>query len=198
MDALKEEFRSCDNPDTRLSLYYQLDTVYRKVILRNIEHNACHNLYSRLYTDSDQKEALVLMDDATRSGLLTRMADNKARISAFNLMNDQNFSTTLRWLEEPLRIGLLKDMSQAELERAISTMTIRNKRGAEELAPSPLIATGSPSEICAQCKDVYSIGESMWSADCYIHSFHERCIPDNDEDECPVYIPLKNILSCRL
>ena len=70
MDLFKEEFYSCDNPDTRLSLYYQLDAVYRKVVLRNIEYDICYNLYSCLYTNSDQKEALVLIDDATCTKLL--------------------------------------------------------------------------------------------------------------------------------
>jgi hypothetical protein len=51
------------------------------------------------------------MDNATRTKLLMQMADNKARILAFNLINDQNFSTILRWLEELLYIGLLKDIS---------------------------------------------------------------------------------------
>jgi len=55
----------------------------------------------------------------------------------------------LRWLEEPLCIGLLKDISQAELERAILIMTICNKRGAKQLAPSLLIAISSLSEIYA-------------------------------------------------
>jgi len=47
----------------------------------------------------------------------------------------------LYWLEEPLYIGLLKDISQAELGRAILIMTIYNERGAKQLVPSPLIAT---------------------------------------------------------
>ena len=94
-----------------------------------MEDNACYNLYSRLYTDLDKKKALILMEDATYTKLLTRMVNNKARILAFNLINNQNFSTILRWLKEPLRIGLLKDISQAELERAISIITIRNKKG---------------------------------------------------------------------
>ena len=53
MDLLKEKFYSCNNPNTRLSLYYQLDIVYCKVVFRNMEYNTCYNLYSRLYTDSD-------------------------------------------------------------------------------------------------------------------------------------------------
>jgi len=89
------------------------------------------------------------------------MADNKARISAFNLINDQNFSITLRWLKEPLCIKLLKDISKAELGKAISIMTIYNKRGAKQLDPSLLIATSSSSKICAQCKDIYNIRESI-------------------------------------
>ena len=87
------------------------------------------------------------MDDATRTKLLMRMANNKARILALNLINDQNFLTILLWLKEPLYIGLLKDISQAEIERAILIITIRNKRGAKQLAPSPLIATSSLSKI---------------------------------------------------
>ena len=138
------------------------------------------------------------MDNTTHSRLLARIANNKARISAFNLINDQNFSTILYWLEEPLYIGLLKDISQAELERAILTITIHNKRGAEELAPSLLIATSLLSKICAQCKDIYSIGESIQSADYYIYSFYKRCRPNNDKNKCPVYIPPKNILSYQL
>ena len=135
------------------------------------------------------------MDNATYTGLLMWMADNKARILAFNLINDQNFSTILRWLKELLYIGLLKDISQVELERAILTITIRNKRGAEELAPSLLIAAGSLSKIYAQYKDVYSIGESIQSIDYYIYSFYKRYRPNNNKNKCPVYTPLKNILS---
>ena len=59
------------------------------------------------------------------------MANNKARILAFNLINDQNFLTILCWLKEPLYIGLLKDISQVEIERAILIITIHNKRGAK-------------------------------------------------------------------
>jgi len=51
------------------------------------------------------------MDDVIYTKLLTQIANNKARISAFNLINDWNFSTTLRWLEELLCIRLLKDIS---------------------------------------------------------------------------------------
>ena len=88
------------------------------------------------------------MDDATRTKLLMRMANNKARILALNLINDQNFLTILRWLKEPLYIGLLKDISQAEIERAILIITIYNKREAKQLALLPLITTSSPSKIC--------------------------------------------------
>ena len=137
------------------------------------------------------------MEDTICTKLLMQMADNKARISAFNLINNQNFLTTLCWLEEPLCIGFLKDMSLAELERAISIMTICNKRGVKQLALLLLIVTSLSSEICAQCKDVYSIGESMWSADCYIHSFHKWCRPDNNKNKCPICTPLKNILFCQ-
>lgn len=101
------------------------------------------------------------MDDVTCTKLLTQIADNKARILAFNLMNDQNFSTTLCWLKEPLCIGLIKDMSQAELEKVISIITICNKRGAKQLAFLLLIITSLLSEICAQYKDIYNIGESI-------------------------------------
>ena len=163
-----------------------------------MEHNTCYNLYSRLYTNSDKKEALVLMDDATYTKLLTRMADNKARILAFNLINDQNFSTILRQLKEPLYIGLLKDISQAELERAILIITIRNKKGAKQLAPLLLIATGLLSKICAQYKDVYSIGESIQSVDYYIHSFYKRYRPNNDKNKCPIYTPPKNVILYQL
>jgi len=76
-----------------------------------MERNTCNNLYSYLYTNLDKKEALIFIDNATYTRLLTQIADNKAKISAFNLINDQNFSTTLRWLEEPLYIGLLKDIN---------------------------------------------------------------------------------------
>ena len=76
------------------------------------------------------------------------MADNKARILAFNLINDWNFLTTLRWLKEPLCIRLLKDISQAKLGRAILIITICNKRGVKQLDPSPLIATSLLSKIC--------------------------------------------------
>jgi len=89
------------------------------------------------------------MDNATCTRLFTRIANNKARILAFNLINDQNFLITLYWLKELLYIGLLKDISQAELERAILIITIRNKRGAKQLAPSLLITTSSPSKIYA-------------------------------------------------
>jgi len=51
------------------------------------------------------------MDNVTYTKLLTQIADNKARISAFNLMNDWNFLITLRWLKELLYIRLLKDIS---------------------------------------------------------------------------------------
>jgi len=88
MDIFKEEFYSCHNPNTRLSLYYQLNTVYYRVVLKNIEYNAYYNLYFYLYTDSHQKEALIFMDNVTHTKLLTQIADNKARISAFNLIND--------------------------------------------------------------------------------------------------------------
>ena len=126
------------------------------------------------------------------------MANNKARISAFNLINDQNFLTILRWLEEPLCIRFLKDISQTELEKAISIMTICNKRGAKQLAPLLLITTSLLSEIYAQCKDIYNIGESIWSANCYIYSFHKQYRFDNDENECPICTLLKNILSYQL
>jgi len=126
-----------------------------------MERNACNNLYSYLYTDSDKKEALILIDDATYTRLLTQIANNKTRISAFNLMNDQNFLTILCWLKELLYIELLKDISQAELEKAILIITICNKRGAKQLAPSPLITISSLSKICAQCKDIHSIRESI-------------------------------------
>jgi len=89
------------------------------------------------------------MDNVTYTKLLTQMADNKVRISAFNLINDWNFLTILRWLEEPLYIGFLKDISQVELGRAILIMTICNKRGAKQLNPLLLIATSSSSEIYA-------------------------------------------------
>jgi len=67
----------------------------------------------------------------------------------------------LRWFKELFCIGLLKDISQAELKRVTLIITIYNKRGAKQLAPSPLIATSLPSKIYAQCKDIYSIGESI-------------------------------------
>ena len=76
-----------------------------------MEHNTCNNLYFYFYTNLDKKEALVLIDNTTYTRLLTQIANNKARISAFNLINDQNFSTTLCWLKELLYIGLLKDIS---------------------------------------------------------------------------------------
>jgi len=78
-----------------------------------------------------------------------QMANNKARILAFNLMNDQNFLTILCWLKELLYIRLLKDISQVELGRAILIMTICNKRGAKQLDPSLLIVTSSLFKICA-------------------------------------------------
>ena len=74
-------------------------------------------------------------------------------------------------------------------------ITIYNKKGAKQLAPLLLIATSSLSKICAQCKDVYSIRESMWSVDYYIYSFYKRCRPNNNENKCPIYTLLKNILS---
>ena len=135
------------------------------------------------------------MEDTTRTKLLIQIADNKARISAFNLINNQNILTILHWLKEPLYIALLKDISQVELERIILIITIRNKRGAKQLAFLLLIATGSLSKIYTQCKDVYSIGESIQSADYYIYSFYKRYRPNNNKNKYPVYIPLKNILS---
>jgi len=74
-------------------------------------------------------------------------------------------------------------------------MTICNKRGAKQLDPLPLIATSLLSKIYAQCKDIYSIGESIWSADCYIYSFYERYRPNNNKNKCPICTPPKNILS---
>ena len=53
-----------------------------------MEHNAYYNLYSYFYTNSDKKEALILIDNAIYTKLLTQMADNKARILAFNLINN--------------------------------------------------------------------------------------------------------------
>jgi len=87
------------------------------------------------------------MDDITYTKLLTQIANNKARISAFNLMNNWNFLTTLRWLKKLLCIRLLKDINKVELGRAISIMTIYNKRGAKQLDPSLLIATSLLSKI---------------------------------------------------
>ena len=113
------------------------------------------------------------MDNVIYTKLLTQIADNKAKISAFNLINNQNFSTILHWLEEPLCIGLLKDISQAELKRAILIITIRNKRGAKQLALLLLITTSLLFEIYAQYKDIYSIEESIQSINYYIYFFHK-------------------------
>lgn len=53
MDILREEFYSYNNPETRPTLYYQLDTTYRKGVLNAIEPNIYYDLYSRLYSDTD-------------------------------------------------------------------------------------------------------------------------------------------------
>ena len=85
MDILKEEFYSYDDPKDRPTLYYQLDTNYYKSVLNAIEPNIYCNLYFYFYSNADQKDILVFIDDALYNKLLINIT-NKEVVSTLNLM----------------------------------------------------------------------------------------------------------------
>jgi len=191
MDILREEFCSCDDPEDRPTLYYQLDTNYRKSVLNAIEPDVCCDLYSRLYSDADRKDALVLMDDALRNKLLMGMTDKEV-VSTLNLMPSEQLATSIRWLEESRRIRVLNCMSERELSRATVYLEVRNL--SRYYYPC-LVAVDPLLEKCDGCQKLYDLGETQWIADCKVHTVHLRC--KSDENECPICTPPKNILSCQ-
>jgi len=94
MDILREEFYSCDDPKTRLTLYYQLDITYYKDVLNITEPNICYNLYSYFYSDMDQKDILVLINNTLCNKLLIDIT-NKEVISTLNLIPSQQLTTSI-------------------------------------------------------------------------------------------------------
>ena len=161
MDILKEQFYSYNDPKTRLSLYYQLDSVYCKNVLNNIEPNICYDLYSRLYANPDRKDALVFIDDAVCNKLLIGIA-NKETVLTLNLMPKKQLTTSICWLKESYHIKVLNYISEYKLERATAIFTERKSQVVHNLGYySWLVAVSLLFGQCNGCKDVYSLRETQ-------------------------------------
>ena len=102
-----------------------MNITYCKGVFNAIEPDVCCDLYSRLYSDADRKDALVLMNDALRNKLLMGMTDKEV-VSTLNLMPGQQLAASIFWLEESRRIRVLNCMSEWELGRVTPILEVRN------------------------------------------------------------------------